>query len=200
MFRRRCPYPEPRRKARGDPGYGRPDVFRTMPSRLARTSGRTNLLATCARPDTRRPIVQRGGVPEWSNGAVSKTVVRASAPWVRIPPPPPEAYGILWHIWAHGPSGGSCGIQSGQCHSASVTHLKIWCKKSFVIGAAQSGVEPDTRRTGTGCLDARGGGSLPDPAPGKRAFRVDPRNATPIAWREDPRYKSAPILYDGGSA
>ena len=31
----------------------------------------------------------RGGVPEWSNGAVSKTVVRASVPWVRIPPPPP---------------------------------------------------------------------------------------------------------------
>ena len=31
----------------------------------------------------------RGGVPEWSNGAVSKTVVRATVPRVRIPPPPP---------------------------------------------------------------------------------------------------------------
>ncbi len=30
-----------------------------------------------------------GGVPERSNGAVSKTVVRATVPWVRIPPPPP---------------------------------------------------------------------------------------------------------------
>ena len=34
--------------------------------------------------------VVRGGVPEWSIGAVSKTVVRASVPWVRIPPPPPD--------------------------------------------------------------------------------------------------------------
>ena len=31
----------------------------------------------------------RGGVPEWPIGAVSKTVVLARAPWVRIPPPPP---------------------------------------------------------------------------------------------------------------
>ena len=45
-----------------------------------------------------------------------------------------------------------------------------------------------------------GGGSLPDPAPVQRAFRDDLRNATPVALREGPRYKSAPILYDGGSA
>ena len=31
-----------------------------------------------------------GEVPEWSNGAVSKTVDRASGPWVRIPPSPPD--------------------------------------------------------------------------------------------------------------
>ena len=32
-------------------------------------------------------------MPERSNGAVSKTVVRASVPWVRIPlPPPPYAF------------------------------------------------------------------------------------------------------------
>ena len=31
-----------------------------------------------------------GEVPEWSIGAVSKTVVRASVPWVRIPPSPPS--------------------------------------------------------------------------------------------------------------
>ncbi len=30
-----------------------------------------------------------GGVPERLIGAVLKTVVRASVPWVRIPPPPP---------------------------------------------------------------------------------------------------------------
>ncbi len=34
----------------------------------------------------RRP----GEVPEWSIGAVSKTVDRASGPWVRIPPSPPD--------------------------------------------------------------------------------------------------------------
>ena len=33
-----------------------------------------------------------GGVPERSNGAVLKTVGRASVPWVRIPPPPLKAW------------------------------------------------------------------------------------------------------------
>ena len=28
-------------------------------------------------------------MPEWSNGTVSKTVVRVTVPWVRIPPSPP---------------------------------------------------------------------------------------------------------------
>ena len=38
----------------------------------------------------------RGGVPEWLNGAVSKTVVRAIVPRVRIPlPPPPNTVGPL---------------------------------------------------------------------------------------------------------
>ena len=32
---------------------------------------------------------ERGEVPEWSNGAVSKTVDRLRDPWVRIPPSPP---------------------------------------------------------------------------------------------------------------
>ena len=32
--------------------------------------------------------VKRGGVPEWSNGALSKSVVRETVPRVRIPPPP----------------------------------------------------------------------------------------------------------------
>src|SRR6266404_527912 len=38
-----------------------------------------------SRPYKRGP----GEVPEWSIGTVSKTVVRASVPWVRIPPSPP---------------------------------------------------------------------------------------------------------------
>jgi hypothetical protein len=33
-----------------------------------------------------------GEVPEWLNGAVSKTVVRASVPRVRIPPSPPASH------------------------------------------------------------------------------------------------------------
>ena len=33
--------------------------------------------------------LNRGEVPEWSNGAVSKTVVLLRVPWVRIPPSPP---------------------------------------------------------------------------------------------------------------
>src|SRR5437879_4912536 len=39
-----------------------------------------------------------GEVPEWSIGTVSKTVVRASVPWVRIPPSPPAspASTFLW--------------------------------------------------------------------------------------------------------
>ena len=31
-----------------------------------------------------------GGVAEWSIAAVLKTAERASVPWVRIPPPPPQ--------------------------------------------------------------------------------------------------------------
>jgi Chaperone of endosialidase len=40
-------------------------------------------------------------VPEWSNGAVSKTVVRATGPWVRIPPSPPD----LERIFGQRPGG-----------------------------------------------------------------------------------------------
>src|SRR5262245_52772816 len=35
-----------------------------------------------------------GEVPEWSIGTVSKTVVRASVPWVRIPPSPPFCFAL----------------------------------------------------------------------------------------------------------
>ncbi len=33
---------------------------------------------------------KNGGVPEWLNGAVSKTVVGVTPPRVRIPAPPPS--------------------------------------------------------------------------------------------------------------
>ena len=39
-----------------------------------------------ASQSTRNPC---GGMPEWLNGAVSKTVVRVTVPGVRIPLPPP---------------------------------------------------------------------------------------------------------------
>ncbi len=44
----------------------------------------------------RAKCLDRGGVPEWSNGAVSKTVVRLRVPWVRIPPPPPRFTPLIW--------------------------------------------------------------------------------------------------------
>ena len=34
-----------------------------------------------------------GEVPEWLNGPVSKTGIRASVSWVRIPPSPPQSLG-----------------------------------------------------------------------------------------------------------
>jgi hypothetical protein len=50
------------------------------------------VLLGVTRPSRRRPQIGLdrgiGGVPERSNGAVLKTVARASGPWVRIPPPP----------------------------------------------------------------------------------------------------------------
>ena len=54
-----------------------------------RRSGRAPALRRPGR-DRRRPVTigTPGGVPERSNGLVLKTSGRASAPWVRIPPPP----------------------------------------------------------------------------------------------------------------
>ncbi len=47
-------------------------------------------LATCSARRT-------GGVAEWSNAAVSKTVIGASLSRVRIPPPPPVfSYNVLF--------------------------------------------------------------------------------------------------------
>jgi hypothetical protein len=41
-----------------------------------------------------------GEVPEWSNGTVSKTVVRVTVPWVRIPPSPPASLLFLQENFA----------------------------------------------------------------------------------------------------
>ena len=46
-------------------------------------------LSPLAKPTKRLGHDPRGEVPEWSNGAVSKTVVGASPPRVRIPVSPP---------------------------------------------------------------------------------------------------------------
>ena len=39
-----------------------------------------------------------GEVPEWSNGTVSKTVVRVTVPWVRIPPSPPQIKTLILQV------------------------------------------------------------------------------------------------------
>ena len=50
------------------------------------------MAATLWLQSRRSPRITRlcGEVPEWSIGAVSKTVVPSPVPWVRIPPSPPE--------------------------------------------------------------------------------------------------------------
>src|SRR5260370_29392150 len=61
----------------GTPGFGRQN--RALGPQLTPVAGRES-------PSYKR---RAGEVPEWSIGTVSKTVVRASVPWVRIPPSPP---------------------------------------------------------------------------------------------------------------
>ena len=51
-------------------------------------------LAFCART-VEKEASCCGGVAEWLNAAVLKTVERASVPGVRIPPPPPPSQGIF---------------------------------------------------------------------------------------------------------
>ena len=55
---------------------------------IASCGGRNPCL--CSAPLETTFDVCRGEVPEWLNGTVSKTVVRATVPWVRIPPSPPS--------------------------------------------------------------------------------------------------------------
>ncbi len=69
-------------------------------SRRKSTEGSNPSLSAIAPPALPQPEVKgrqlatsSGEVPEWSIGAVSKTVERESVPWVRIPPSPPSIAG-----------------------------------------------------------------------------------------------------------
>ena len=86
-----------------------------------------------------------GGMPEWLNGAVSKTVVRASAPWVRIPLPPPKPHvcqGMLSQpafAWATGHFGHSGQVieGSGLCLPSSSS-----CSSRVLIASATGAADP----------------------------------------------------------
>ena len=60
---------------------------KTAKAEIASCGGRNPCL--CSAPLETTFDACRGEVPEWLNGTVSKTVVRATVPWVRIPPSPP---------------------------------------------------------------------------------------------------------------
>ena len=62
---------------------------------LASPAARRLVRARRSRRLVPEPPQLRGGMPEWLNGAVSKTVVRASVPRVRIPLSPPEITLVL---------------------------------------------------------------------------------------------------------
>ena len=55
------------------------------------------------KPIKRAPPDPRGEVPEWSNGAVSKTVVGATPPRVRIPVSPPLFHRYYFSAGSGGP-------------------------------------------------------------------------------------------------
>jgi hypothetical protein len=57
-------------------------------------------------PHTRATLTRLGGVPERSNGAVSKTVKGASSSRVQIPPPPLSRCGFRVEPFAHSETNG----------------------------------------------------------------------------------------------
>jgi hypothetical protein len=71
---------------------GRPG--QSQPAALKLQGDRAHFSFRLARKPFRRRepdhgLKAHGEVPEWLNGTVSKTVVRVTVPWVRIPPSPP---------------------------------------------------------------------------------------------------------------
>src|SRR5262245_53471823 len=85
---------DPSKSTSETPGFGRHN--RALAPQL-------RLVAGWESPTYKR---RAGEVPEWSIGTVSKTVVRASVPWVRIPPSPPVFRPRLPEIWGLSPRGG----------------------------------------------------------------------------------------------
>ena len=67
------------------PGCGRVRQLNRLPSRKLGVG----LCVEQGSPLVASGKVDRGRVPEWTIGTVSKTVVAARLPWVRIPPLPP---------------------------------------------------------------------------------------------------------------
>ena len=82
------------------PFASRPDLPRDATSTRRSRSGSAFVLDLQAgrpavTPPAHRRPPKRGEVPEWSIGAVSKTVVGLRPPWVRIPPSPPLAFDFI---------------------------------------------------------------------------------------------------------
>ena len=66
--------------------YNRPDRLNLRCILAGVLAAERQLLKSFLRLGSRN----KGEVPEWSNGTVSKTVVAVRSPWVRIPPSPPS--------------------------------------------------------------------------------------------------------------
>ncbi len=71
-----------------------------MVSALIRNNARKDSCASFHVP-LNPPLTLRGEVPEWSNGADSKSVVPARVPRVRIPVSPPLFFGQLSGLTEH---------------------------------------------------------------------------------------------------
>ena len=76
-----------------------------------------------------------GGVPERLIGAVLKTVVRASVPWVRIPPPPPfkSRKGLFcWVGWE--PQGKALFLVRARSEQSAKCFAKSWILCAKYVG------------------------------------------------------------------
>jgi hypothetical protein len=71
-----------------------------------RSSASTDPVRVAARAYRVAAILLNGKVPEWTNGAVSKTVDVARHPWVRIPSLPPSSCGNSGRRWRGRPAAG----------------------------------------------------------------------------------------------